>query len=162
MSTPNQASAAEPASTSGPGDGPRADRPKRRQFSPEYKRRMVEEYHELEHGEIGPFLRREGLYHSNIREWEAKINAGTLEDPPPRGRPKRTPEQKRIADLEKEVARLESGITDRDQQISDKDAALDVLGKGFAFLEAVSSTNAPSPQTNTEPGKKTRSTSSPD
>jgi hypothetical protein len=36
------------------GDGPRADRPKRRTFTVAYKLRMVEEYDAAEHGEKKP------------------------------------------------------------------------------------------------------------
>jgi hypothetical protein len=49
------------------GDGPRADRPKRRTFTDAYKLRMVEEYDAAEHGEKGALLRREGLYESSIQ-----------------------------------------------------------------------------------------------
>ncbi|MCI1747083.1 MAG: hypothetical protein LKI24_02620 [Acidipropionibacterium sp.] len=140
--------------------GPRTDRPTRRKFTAEYKRRMVDEYHQLNHGDISAFLRRERLYHSNIREWEAKINAGTLDTPAPKGRPRRTRDEKRIAVLEQQVARLEADVKTRDDTIADRDAALDVLGKGFAFLEAVSSKNASFPQTTTAPGRKTPSATS--
>ena len=43
------------------GEGPRADRPKRRHFSLAYKLRMVEEYDAAPKGEKGALLRREGL-----------------------------------------------------------------------------------------------------
>jgi transposase len=48
--------------------GPRADQPRRRAFSPEYKLRMVAEYDRAETGERGALLRRERLYHSHIIE----------------------------------------------------------------------------------------------
>jgi hypothetical protein len=41
--------------------GPRADQPRRRAFTPEYKLRMVAEYDWAAHGERGALLRREGL-----------------------------------------------------------------------------------------------------
>ncbi|MER5621233.1 hypothetical protein ABT061_09340 [Streptosporangium sp. NPDC002544] len=40
--------------------GPRADRPKRRHFSAEYKLRIVAEYDAAQPGEKGAILRREG------------------------------------------------------------------------------------------------------
>ena len=46
--------------------GPRADRPKRRTFTPAYKLAIVEEYDQLADArERGALLRREGLYHSH-------------------------------------------------------------------------------------------------
>jgi hypothetical protein len=41
----------------GDGEGPRADRPKRRHFSDAYKPRMVEEYDAAPPGEKGAFCR---------------------------------------------------------------------------------------------------------
>ncbi len=48
---------------------PRADRPKRRTFTAEYKAQIVAEYEAADHGERGAILRREGLYSSHITEW---------------------------------------------------------------------------------------------
>ncbi|GAA0597425.1 hypothetical protein [Actinomadura livida] len=49
--------------------GPRAGRPKRRVFSPEYKLAIVEEWEQLtEPGARGALLRREGLYHCHIQD----------------------------------------------------------------------------------------------
>ena len=51
-------------------------------------------------------------------------------------------EQARIVELERQVARLEAEAARKDEVIADRDAALEVLGKGVAFLEAISSRNA--------------------
>jgi hypothetical protein len=62
-----------------------------------------------------------------------------------RGRPKggaRTPDQARIAALERENTLLKAQIEAKDALIADREAALDVLGKGVAFLESLSSRNA--------------------
>ena len=58
------------------------------------------------------------------------------------GRPRKTTEQARISELERQVARLEAEAARKDQVIADRDAALEVLGKGVAFLEAISSRSA--------------------
>jgi transposase-like protein len=92
-------------------------------------------------------LRRERLYDSHITEWRAAIAAGTLDVPPKRGRPKgskttRSPEQARIAELERENAKLRAELDEIGQALAAKDDALEVLGKGVAFLEALSSRNA--------------------
>ncbi|WP_295696487.1 hypothetical protein [Lapillicoccus sp.] len=127
--------------------GPREGWSKRRSFTVEYKRAMVEEYDRAPHGRKGMILRRERLYDSHIQEWRAAAAAGTLEHPVKRGRPKgttraRSPEQARIAVLERENASLTAQLDQKDAVIAKRDDALEVLGKGVAFLEALSSRNA--------------------
>lgn len=135
-------SVVEPTTTS---EGPRAGRPGRRTFSAEYKRAVVAEYDAAPTGQKGAVLRRERLYDSHLTEWRAAIAAGTLDPPPKRGRPKgakRSPEQARIAELERENAELRAELATKEEAIAAKDDALEVLGKGVAFLEALSSRNA--------------------
>jgi transposase-like protein len=47
------------------------DRPTRRQFSAEYKRRILAECDAAPPGATGAILRREGLYSSHLRDWRA-------------------------------------------------------------------------------------------
>lgn len=127
--------------------GPREGRAKRRSFTAEYKRRMVAEYDAAPKGSKGAVLRRERLYVSHIQEWRAAIEAGTLDTPAKRGRPTgsgRSPEQARIAQLERENARLLAELDKKDEVIAQRDDALEVLGKGVAFLEALSGRRSPS------------------
>ena len=44
-------------------------RAKRRQFTAAYKLKILQEYEACKSGEKGAFLRREGLYSSNITSW---------------------------------------------------------------------------------------------
>ena len=131
-----------PTASTPAADGPRAGRAKRRTFTTEYKRRIVAEYDAAPNGTKGAVLRRERLYDSHVQEWRAAITAGTLDDPPRRGRPAKTAEEARIGELERQIARLEAEAARKDEVIADRDAALQVLGKGVAFLEAISSRNA--------------------
>ncbi len=60
--------------TSGDGAAPPdpevIEKPKRRQFTAEYKRRIVNEANAcMKPGEIGALLRREGLYSSVLSQW---------------------------------------------------------------------------------------------
>ena len=57
---------------------PRADRPKRRTFTAEYKAQIVAEYDAADHGERGTILRREHLYSSHITEWRKAAAAGAV------------------------------------------------------------------------------------
>ena len=122
-----------------PESSPRAGRPARQTFTAEYKRRIVAEYDQAPAGSKGQVLRREGLYDSSIKQWRAQIDAGTL-GTVARRKPRagQSPEQARIAELEKQIGKLEADATRKDKVIADRDAALAVMGKGVAFLEALS------------------------
>lgn len=76
----------------------------RRQFSVEYKRRILKEADQCRHGELGALLRREGLYHSQLSTWRKQRAAGTLADKP-RG-PKANPNRAQVKRLEEENAKL--------------------------------------------------------
>ncbi len=130
-----------PATAGTPTAGPRQGRAKRRTFTTEYKRQIVAEHDAAPTGAKGAVLRRERLYDSHVQEWRAAIAAGTLDDPPRRGRPRKSAEQSRIAELEKQVTKLQAEAVRKDEVIAGRDSALEVLGKGVAFLEAISSRN---------------------
>ena len=49
---------------------------KRRQFTAAYKLQILQEYDTCKSGEKGAFLRREGLYSSNITSWRQEQEAG--------------------------------------------------------------------------------------
>lgn len=119
-------------------DTPRAGRAKRRSFTAEFKRRIVAEYDAAPAGSKGAVLRRERLNDSHIQEWRAAIAAGTLDAGKKPGRPARSPEQARIAELERQLDKARAESERKDKVIADRDAALEVLGKGVAFLEVVS------------------------
>jgi transposase len=76
----------------------------RRRFTAAYKRKIVEEAAEGEHGEIGALLRREGLYSSYLTKWREEYEAGTLSDKA-RG-PRANPNAAEVKRLERENARL--------------------------------------------------------
>src|SRR5512142_3524924 len=93
----------------GSSSDPRADRPRRRVFTPEYKLAILAEYDQLtEPGEIGALLRREGLYSSHLVEWRRARDSGALAGlaPKRRGPPAKVPHplERKVAELEREVA----------------------------------------------------------
>jgi transposase len=54
---------------------------KRRNLTVAYKIKIVETITALRkenHGGVGAFLRKEGLYHSMVKKWEQQVNEGTL------------------------------------------------------------------------------------
>ena len=125
--------AADLRAVSGGDDGrvsPRADRPRRRQFTAEYKARVLAEYDAAEHGAKGAILRREGLYSSHLVEWR-RARDGAVADAlgvKPRGRSAAEVDNER---LRRDNERLAS-------ELAKKDAALDVVGKVHALLEQLS------------------------
>ena len=98
-----------------PVPGPREGFAKRRTFTAEYKRQIVAEYDAATRGEKGAILRRERLYDSHIQEWRAAHAAGLLVTGARKGRPPgsaRTAEQKRIAELERELRRKDKALAE--------------------------------------------------
>ena len=104
------------------GVSPRADRPKRRTFTAEYKAQVLAEYEIADHGERGAILRREGLYSSHITEWRkaAQAGAATALGPKSRG-----PRDRRDREIEQPRARAEKAET----ELARTRAALDIVGK---------------------------------
>ena len=115
------------------GVDPRADRPRRRAFTAEYKAAVLAEYDALaEPGARGALLRREGLYSSHLTEWRRARDAGVLAGltPAPRAA-KRSPEQA-------EIERLRSRAERAEAELAKTKAALEVVGKAHALLELLS------------------------
>jgi transposase len=78
-------------------------KPERRRFNAEYKRRIVLEAENCEHGELGSLLRREGLTYAQINLWRKAHAEGSLGKK--RG-PVANPNRAEMRRLEAENARL--------------------------------------------------------
>jgi len=88
---------------------------RRRTFTAEYKRRILQEADACtKPGEVGALLRREGLYFSHLRDWGAARERGEIEglSPKKRGRKARPvdPRERKIAEQERELARLKARL----------------------------------------------------
>ncbi len=87
-------------------------KPKRRQFTAEYKKKVLEEADAAKGdlGRVGEILRREGLYSSHLTEWRRARERGQLAGlaPKRRGPVGRRPDPKdrRIAELEGDIRKL--------------------------------------------------------
>jgi transposase-like protein len=108
--------------------GPRADRPKRRVFTAEYKAQILAEYDAADRGERGAILRREGLYTSHVVEWRRAAEAGARAGLAPA-----TPDRRdrQIEELRRRAERAEA-------ELARTRAALDLVGKAHALLETFS------------------------
>lgn len=93
------------------------EKPRRRTFTAEYKRRIVREADAAlasgNEGAVGELLRREGLYSSHLTSWRRERDAGELAGLTPRKRG-RKPSRNVLADenerLRRQIARLESDL----------------------------------------------------
>lgn len=87
-------------------------KPKRRQFTAEYKHRILQEAEACtQPGEVGALLRREGLYSSHLTTWRHQRQRGELQGlaPAKRGR-KSDPYAAEFARLQRENARLQAQV----------------------------------------------------
>jgi len=82
-----------------------ADKPTRRRFSADYKKRILDAVDACcEPGQIGQLLRREGLYASHLLAWRKQRDAGAMQGLAPK---KRGRKPKTVSSLATKVARLE-------------------------------------------------------
>ena len=88
---------------------PLLEKRSRRTFKPEYKLRIIAKADACKHGELGALLRREKLYSNQLCAWRREYAQGGiagLTKSAPGPSPSKTPEQRRIEQLEKENNRL--------------------------------------------------------
>ncbi|MGD8151515.1 IS3 family transposase [Ornithinimicrobium sp. Y1694] len=106
------------------GMSPRADQPKRRRFTAEFKAAILAEYDAADRGERGAILRREGLYSSHIIEWRKAAAAGAQAGlaGPPRDR------------RDKELQALRERAEKAEAELARTKAALDLGGKSTRAL----------------------------
>ncbi|CAM4022685.1 hypothetical protein VA7868_04597 [Vibrio aerogenes CECT 7868] len=86
---------------------PALEKKTRRVFTTEYKLSIIQQADACQHGELGALLRREKLYSNQLSLWRrefAENGIKGLEKSAPGPAPSKTPEQKRIEQLEKENA----------------------------------------------------------
>ena len=110
-------------------------KPKRRQFTAEYRLRILEEADRCtQPGEVGRLLRREGLYSSHLTAWRKARRKGSLRELAAKKRgakpAERNPLDAKVRALEAQVARLE-------HELHTAHTILDVQGKvaGAAGIE---------------------------
>jgi transposase len=75
---PTVNSTANPIAVKPPVDTEVLEKPERRQFSAEYKLRILQETDCCEPGQIGAILRREGLYSSHLTCWRRQRQQGQM------------------------------------------------------------------------------------
>lgn len=104
----------------------------RRKFSAAFKRRILQESDKCQSGELGAFLRREGLYYSNLTKWRKQRESGELSSLQPKKRGKKpNPDKPLIQENEKlrrENMRLEKRLHQAETIIDVQKKLCDLLG----------------------------------
>ncbi len=109
----------------------------RRKFTAEYKLRIITEATACKHGELGALLRREKLYSNQLADWRrefAENGVSGLSKSVPGPTATRTPEQRRIDQLEKENNRL-------NRKLEMANDCLDLQKKALSMLDRLNNGN---------------------
>lgn len=100
-------------------------KPKRRQFTLRFKLRTLEETDRLSDGEVGAYLRKNGLYWSYLSCWRRQRDAGALaESGKSRGREKAQPDS-----VERQLATVTRELDSVREQLRKANLILDVQKK---------------------------------
>ena len=109
---------------------PNLERRIRRVFTSDYKLSILQQADACKHGELGALLRREKLYAGQLLQWRremAEHGVQGLSKSSPGPAPRRSTEDKRIEQLERENARLRRQLEVKDSCLSLQKKALDLL-----------------------------------
>ena len=107
-------------------------KPTRRQFSAQYRLRILEEADRCtEPGEVGRLLRREGLYSSHLTQWRKARREGSLAGLSPK---KRGAKPAPVNPLDGKVRALEAKVARLEKELRTAHTILDVQGKVAGLL----------------------------
>ena len=89
---------------------------KRRTFTAKQKLKILAETADLGHGELGAYLRRNGIYSSSLTSWRKQREEGTLsaQGSPKRGRTPKSSEAKELEKLRRENEKLKKKLEQAD------------------------------------------------
>jgi transposase-like protein len=136
-----RAPAGLPPRPSTPPDPEVLEKARRRQYSADYKVRVLQEADSLkDSGEIGALLRREGLYSSNLITWRRQREEGILSALSPKTRGRRARERNPLA---RRVAVLEGENRELRKRLKEAETIIEVQKK-LSELLAVAQESAES------------------
>lgn len=107
-------------------------RKKRRNHTVAYKIKIVETVSALRresHGQVGAFLRREGLYYSMVKKWEQQVQDGTLL------KTSRGPKQKNRQTLTEENKQLRRKLERLEQRLERTEMIVELQKKLSSILD---------------------------
>jgi len=107
-------------------------KPSRRQFTAQYRLRILEEADRCsEPGEVGRLLRREGLYSSHLTAWRKARRKGSLQGLASK---KRGAKPAEVNPLAAKVRELEAKVVRLEKELNTAHTILDVQGKVAGLL----------------------------
>jgi len=111
-----------------------AARPVRRTFTAEYRAQLVAEYEAAPHGQKSAVLRREGLYHSTVREWIQARDAVVREA----ARPTRRHGGSAGVGGTDDAGKLRAENARLTRELAKSQAVVEIMGKLQGLLETIS------------------------
>lgn len=102
------------------------DRPKRRRYTESYKRKVVEEVSALRssgNGQIGSYLRKEGIYYSMVKKWEKKYSQAS------QNKNKAGRKGKSREELEEEIKRLKKQLKRYEKKLAKSELLIEIQKK---------------------------------
>ncbi len=113
------------------------ERKTRRVHTVEFKLSILQQADQCKHGELGALLRKHKLYSNQLAQWrrefaEKGIKGLSKSQPGPAA--KKTAEQKRIEQLERQVTKLK-------QKVQFKDKCIDLQKKVLGMIEQIEQEN---------------------
>jgi transposase len=129
-----------------------APKPVRRTFTAEYRNQMLDEYAAAPHGQKSALLRREGLYQSQLREWELARDYKAI--PTHRRKPATsaaadTGSGRPVQDADRVVRRENDRLSRKNarlgMQLRQTEAALEIMGKLHVLLDSISKSTDTTP-----------------
>ena len=82
-----------------------------KRWTPEEKLRVLARAAEIDDEELGEFLRTEGVHEATLRQWREAAASALADTSKPRHK-KKSPEAKRVAELERELRRKEKALAE--------------------------------------------------
>lgn len=111
----------------------------RRSFTTEYKLSILAKADACQRGKLGALLRQEKLYSNQLQQWRREFAEGGVEalsKTAPGPASARTPEQRRIAQLEKENLRLNRKLQMAEDCLALQKKALSMLDRANSGSDA--------------------------
>jgi len=113
---------------------PKLEKRGRREFPPEYKLKIIAQADACAHGELGPLLRKEGLYNGQLKQWREELKNGGvagISKSAPGPKSKVSAEQREIEQLRKQVDKLTN-------KLNIANGCLELQKKALAMLDLTS------------------------
>jgi len=102
------------------------DRRKRHRYTEGYKRKVVEEVSSLRssgNGQIGSYLRKEGIYYSMVMKWERQLSESS------KNKNKVVRKEKSRTDLEDEIKKLKKELKRAEKKLAKSELLIEIQKK---------------------------------